>query len=132
MKAPPISSSSRSHQVEVEFQIASLHPAYPAPALVQAIDRSLNQLSADLARRYGATRVVLKRRKTLPIDPMSVVLTVIVLVGTEVAKVLAQRIADDVFDWVKRRHRQATVSQRRVGTRTGKRKAGAAGQIGTR
>lgn len=98
-------------KVELDLTVRSEHPSLPAPAAAEQIRKLAPELSALLKAKYGEGTVEVERQKTFPADPATILVTIGIFVGLEVAKTVISEIIRDVYHWVREKIAAANVTQ---------------------
>jgi len=110
-KAPVV----RKRKIEVVLKIRSLHPSLPAPVAAEKVAKSSSDLEKHLRgkfqEKYGAVRVSIARRKTFPVDPVTILVTVAIFIGHRVAGKAVDKMIDTTVTWAKGKLKGARVSK---------------------
>lgn len=96
-------STQKYKKVEFELTLRSRKPNLPTPVAVEKLQDSSKELSTYLTTKYGKTKVVITRRKTLPIDPLSLIVLVGFFLGEHVAGAVIEEMTKDAYQWIKRK-----------------------------
>jgi hypothetical protein len=103
-------STQKKKKVEFELTLRSRRPNLPTPVAAEKLQDSSEELSKYLTRKYGKTKVVVTRRKTLPIDPLSLLVLVGIFVGEHVAGAVIEEMTKDAYQWIKRKIKGTSVA----------------------
>jgi len=98
-------------KVEMDLTVHSEHPSLPAPAAVDEIRAFAPDISKRLKAKYGEGSVEVQRQKTFPVDPLSVLVTIGIFVGTKVVEKIIGKMAEDVYNWIKEKLSGADVTK---------------------
>jgi hypothetical protein len=98
-------------KVELDLTVRSEHPSLPAPAAAEQIRKLAPELSQRLKAKYGEGTVEVERQKTFPADPATILVTIGIFVGLELAKAVISEITRDVYHWVEEKIVAANVTQ---------------------
>lgn len=102
-------------KVEIDLLIRSEHPSFQAPTAPTKIRALEPEISKRLTQTYGTgydrRGFSAERQKTFPLDPLSILVTVVIYVGLKVADKVIEKMTEDVYDDVKKNLTTASVSK---------------------
>jgi hypothetical protein len=93
----------KTKKVKIPLHVGSQGSALPAPIAARKLADLSGQLARHLSKKYGRTKVEVSRRKTLPIDPFTVLVLVGIYVGDHVAGALIEEMTKDAYGWIKKK-----------------------------
>jgi hypothetical protein len=106
-------SSVKSKKIEIILKVHSLHASLPTPVAAELLFKSKIDLAKKLQAQYGKARVTLERQKTFPVDPGTILLTVGIFIGTQIAGKAVDEVIDLTLDWAKKKLKKARVTKYR-------------------
>jgi hypothetical protein len=115
-KASPKSKAAKGViKIEMDLNVRSEHPSLPAPAAVDQIRKLTPGLTKQLKEKYKAEfkrgRIQVARQKTFPVDPATIVVTIMIYVGMKVVDKVIEKLTEDVYDEVKKEVTDASVTR---------------------
>jgi hypothetical protein len=110
-KSPGKSSATKTKKIKVILKIRSLDPGVPPQVAAEKVAESAPALSKHLKAKFGIVRVQVDRRKTFPVDPVTILVTVAIFVGTRVAGKAVDKVIDATVSWAKRKFKRAHITK---------------------
>lgn len=101
-------SSVKRQVVLLKFSVKSEHPNIDTLMLLQQMDAAQPKLQAKLASHAPIQDVSIERRGNLPIGLETAVVSILVNVGTGLAKDALKDLATEAFAWMKKRWKDAS------------------------
>jgi hypothetical protein len=110
-KSPRKSSATKTKKIKVTLKIRSLDPNVPPQVAAEKVAESTQALSKHLKAKFGNVLVKVDRRKTFPIDPLTILVTVAIFVGNRVAGKSVDKVIDATVSWAKRKFKRTSVTK---------------------
>jgi len=98
-------------EIKVTLKIRSLDPSEPPQVAAEKVAESAATLSKHLGAKFGNVRIQVDRRKTFPIDPVTILVTVVIFVGNRVVGEAVDKVIDATVSWAKRKFKRASVTR---------------------
>ena|SRR5579864_2543119 len=104
---PKKTTASERPQVILQVDVRSIHPSIETAVVLRDIERARSELKKSLSSEHRVGSVSFKRRGTLPIGLESALISIMITLGTEVGKEAAKKVADDAYNWLKTKWKNA-------------------------
>jgi adenylyl- and sulfurtransferase ThiI len=101
-------------KLEVVIKIQSLHPSLSAPEAVETIAASVSELANRFHAKYPGVRVNVERQKTFPVDPVTILVTIGIFIGTRIAEKSVDAVIDMAVKWAKGKLKGARVTKSKL------------------
>lgn len=110
-KSPRKASATKPTKIEVVLKIRSAHPSLPAPVAAERVAEAVADLADHLRPKYSGIRVKIERRKTFPVDPITILVTVAIFIGKRIAGKAVDKVTDATVKWAKGKLKGARVTK---------------------
>lgn len=86
----------------LDLIVKSRNPNLPGPVAAEKVQQASPELAEYLSKKYGKTKVVITRKKGLPVDPFSIGI-VVGFIFEHVAGTVIDEMTKDTYEWLKKK-----------------------------